>query len=72
MAVTGGCLMEMTTRLGCPMIGTSSVADRLTAVGVYAVSWVEASGLRRERGQLLPSHAERLDVAVEGRHVPFQ
>ena len=58
MAVTGGRLMEMTTRLGGPIIGTWSVADRLTAVGVDAVSWVETSGLCRERGQLLPSCAE--------------
>lgn len=58
MAVTGGRFVEMTARLGGPIIGTWSVADRLAAVGVDAGSWVETSGLCGERGQLLPSCAE--------------
>lgn len=71
-AVTGGRLVQMAIRLAGPRIEPPGVADRLAPVGVDTVSRVEASGPFGERSQLLPSRAERLDVAVEGRHVPFQ
>lgn len=72
MMVPGGRLVQMTARLRDPVIGILGVADGLAAVGVDAAGRVEASGLRGERGQLLPSCPQCLDVAVESRHVPFQ